>query len=291
MVGMLVYSAALVRHARGSVVMEDVAVTGGAIKAWSVGSGEPVLLIHGALAADVFGPMIELPELSSYRFIGYRRRGHMDSAPNLGSDSIESYTDDAVAVMDHFDVDRVHVLGHSFGGRMALELSRQAPKRVHSLSLLEGGGAPDLVVPSAPAFGARVGEAAGAYQAGDGQAAVETILDTIGGKTSREDLSSVLATGWFEQAVSDIGTLFEHEFPASWGLTSSDLESMTMPSMMIIGESTAPFFREMSEAVAAALPNCEKVMVAGVNHWLQAARPDAIAPHLAAFLNRNPMAP
>lgn len=271
--------------------MEDVAVTGGAIKAWSVGSGEPVLVIHGALAPDVFGPMIEQPELSSYRFIGYRRRGHMDSAPNLGGDSIESYTEDAVSVMDHFGVDRVHVVAHSFGGRMALELGRQAPKRVHSLSLLEGGGAPDFVVPSAQAFGARVGEAVGAYQAGDRQTALEKMLDTIGEGTSPEDLSSVLGTGWFDQAISDIGTLFEHEFPASWGLTSSDLAKLTMPSMMIIGENTAPFFREMSEAVDAALPNCETVIAAGLNHWLQVARPDAIAPHLAAFLNRNPMSP
>jgi pimeloyl-ACP methyl ester carboxylesterase len=135
--------------------MDDVAVTGGAIKAWSVGSGEPVLLIHGALAPDVFGPMIEQSELSGYRFIGYRRRGHIDSAPNLDDESIESYAEDAVSVMDYFGVDRVHVVGHSFGGRIALELGRQAPGRVQSLSLLEGGAPPDAssLVPRSSALG------------------------------------------------------------------------------------------------------------------------------------------
>jgi pimeloyl-ACP methyl ester carboxylesterase len=267
----------------------DVAVTGGAIKAWSVGSGEPVLLIHGAFASDVFGPMIEQTALSNHRFIGYRRRGHIDSAPNLDGDSIESYAGDALSVMDHFGVDRAHVLGHSFGGRIALEVGRQAPKRVHTLSLLEGGAAPGLAVPSALEFGAGVGEAAAAYKAGDKQAALERMLATIGAETSRDDLSNVLGAGWFDQAVSDIGTVFEHEFPAGWAFTLSDLEQMTMPAMMMIGERTASYFREVSEAVATALPNCETVVVAGVNHWLPVVNPDAVAPHLAAFLNRNPM--
>jgi len=73
------------------------------------------------------------------------------------------------------------------------------------------------------------------------------------------------------------------------GFTLSDLEELTMPSMMMIGERTASYFREVSEAVATALPNCETVTVAGVNHWLPVVKPDAVAPDLAAFLNRNPM--
>jgi hypothetical protein len=51
-----------------------------------------------------------------------------------------------------------------------------------------------------------------------------------------------LGDGWFEQAVSDIGTLFEHEFPSSWTFTLSDVAQMTMPSMVMIGEKTASYF-------------------------------------------------
>ena len=40
------------------------------------GDGEPVLLIHGAIVADSFLPMMSQPVLSHYQLIRYRRRGY-----------------------------------------------------------------------------------------------------------------------------------------------------------------------------------------------------------------------
>lgn len=273
----------------GRVVMEDVPAVGGTLKAWSVGSGEPVLLIHGAFTPDVFGPLIEQPDLSGHRFIGYRRRGYVDSAPSLGDESYEAYASEALSVLDHFGVDRAHVVGHSFSGRIALELGRQAEKRVQSLSLLDSGGPSDLVVPGLEGFGTSLAEAVGTYQAGERQAALEIMLNAIGGESSRHDLNQVLAAGWFEQAVADIGTLFEYELHAGWDFSITDLTQLTMPAMVMTGERSAPFLRELSAALAARLPNCETIVAAGVNHWLHMSKPDAVAPHLAAFLNRNRM--
>jgi hypothetical protein len=39
------------------------------------GDGEPVLLIHGAIVADSFLPMMSQPAHAQYQLIRYRRRG------------------------------------------------------------------------------------------------------------------------------------------------------------------------------------------------------------------------
>jgi pimeloyl-ACP methyl ester carboxylesterase len=51
--------------------------------------------------------------------------------------SVAVQAKDAVGLLDHLGVDRAHVVGHSFGGAIALELAAQHPTRVASLVLLE----------------------------------------------------------------------------------------------------------------------------------------------------------
>jgi len=267
--------------------VESVAIESGSLKAWSAGDGEPVLVIHGALAPDVFGPMIDDPALTGYRFVGYRRRGHIDSAANVAGESIEDYAADAVAVLDHFGIDTAHVVGHSYGGRIALEVAHSAPTRVRTLALLEGGAPTDLVVPSAAAMGANFGAGAARFAEGDPGGALDTMLEAIGGPDSRSDMAAVLGAGWYDQAAKDMGVLFGFELGAPWALVTADLAEMTTPTGVLIGTESVPFFREVAEAVAEALPNSTTISVPGANHWLQAAFPQPAATALASFLNQR----
>lgn len=267
--------------------MEDVAVAGGVLDAWDTGAGEPVLLIHGALAPDVFGPMIEQPVMNGFRFIGYRRRGYHGQAA-VTEPSIEAYAADAVAVLDHFGIDRAHVVAHSFGGRVALELAHQAPDRLCSMTLLEGGAVPGHVAPSAQEFGQGAGAAAAAFREGDKQGALEHLLVTIGGENSRAELTAALGDAWFDQAIVDIDTVFANDLGSSWALTKDDLSAIGVPSLVVIGDASAAFFQENSVAVAAELSDCETVTIGGANHWLQITTPETIAPPVADFLGRHP---
>ncbi len=268
--------------------MDSVEVEGGALEAWSVGSGEPVLLIHGAVVADAFTGMTGLPELSGYRFLGYRRRGYGESAA-VAESSIEAYARDALAVMDHYGIERAHVVAHSFGGRIGLEVCRQAPDRVQTFTSLEGAGPADIVVPSAADFMAGAGAAGAAIKRGDQKGATELLMTAISGDGWREEVDQVLDEGWFDRAVADIITVFTHDLPSASTLTRADVEGTAMPSLVVIGADSVAYFRETSEAVAAALPNSDTVVIEGGNHLLQMTRPDAVAAPLAAFLQQHPM--
>ena len=100
--------------------------------------GEPVVFIHGAFIADAFGPLLHEPDLArSYQLITYHRRGYGGSSPSHRPVSVERQAMDCAALVRYLRIERAHVVGHSFGGAMALQLALEMPQLVHSLTLLE----------------------------------------------------------------------------------------------------------------------------------------------------------
>ena len=102
------------------------------------GAGEPVVLVHGAHIADAFAPLLAEPALAErYQLVLYHRRGFAGSTHPDGPLSITQQAADCRALMQHLSVARAHVVGHSYGGVIALQLALDAPDIVHSLALLE----------------------------------------------------------------------------------------------------------------------------------------------------------
>ncbi|MGD9893084.1 MAG: alpha/beta fold hydrolase, partial [Dehalococcoidia bacterium] len=120
--------------------MERMTVDGADLEIEVRGTGEPVLLVHGALIADAFAPLLAESALTErYRLIQYHRQGYAGSSRVDRPVSIEQQTADARAVLRHVGVERAHIAGHSYGGVIALQLALDAPEVVQSLVLLEAG--------------------------------------------------------------------------------------------------------------------------------------------------------
>jgi pyruvate dehydrogenase E2 component (dihydrolipoamide acetyltransferase) len=105
------------------------------------GHGAPVVLLHGLGASNaIFEPLIALGR-ASYRFlaIDLPRHGRSGQWAAHHPEAIAAVT---LAFLDRLGVTSFHLIGHSFGGLVALSLANQAPGRVSS-----------LVVASAPALG------------------------------------------------------------------------------------------------------------------------------------------
>lgn len=100
------------------------------------GGGDPVLLIHGTgVGARAWEPQVEALA-PQHRCLTFDHRGLGVSPPPPRNLSVESMADDALEVLDAAGESRVHVVGHSLGGLVALVLALRAPARVRSLSLL-----------------------------------------------------------------------------------------------------------------------------------------------------------
>lgn len=98
------------------------------------GQGEPLLLVMGfGLSGDAWAPL--LPMLGSYRAIYYDNRGTGRSEGPMDDLSIETFAEDAAAVLRAAGVERAHVHGQSMGGMIALQFTLAHPEMVHTLAL------------------------------------------------------------------------------------------------------------------------------------------------------------
>jgi len=100
------------------------------------GEGTPVLFIQGVgVPGGGWRPQVEaLP--SHFACLSFDNRGLGASAPPDGRVTVESMADDALAVMDAVNWESAHLVGHSLGGLVSLQLALTARRRVRSLSLL-----------------------------------------------------------------------------------------------------------------------------------------------------------
>jgi 3-oxoadipate enol-lactonase len=257
------------------------------------GSGEPVLLIHGSIIAEGFAPLLAQAALAGrYRLICYHRRGFAGSSRTTGPFSIAQQAADARALLDCLGIERAHVAGHSYGGLIALQLALDAPRRVHSLALLE----PGFLWCERPAEAAEALEPiARLYEAGDMGSALESFGEMVAGPRFREAIDRALAQGWFEQAIADIDTFFQVELPAmlDWRFTPEMAARISTPALSVLGGESAavdPWAVEEHDLLQQWLPRAEALVVPGVTHALQLMDPAAVAEGLAGFLERHPLA-
>ena len=100
------------------------------------GRGEPLLLIQGLSAnhlhwGDEFLGLLE----DDFDLVAYDHRGIGHSGRTTDPFTIVELADDAAALLDCLELDRVHVMGISMGGMVAQELALRHPEGVRTLTL------------------------------------------------------------------------------------------------------------------------------------------------------------
>jgi len=254
----------------------------------AIGDGEAVLLIHGGHITDAFLPLMREAALADpYRLIRYRRRGFAGSDPHSGPFSIEEQAQDALALMTHLRLERAHVIGHSYGGAIAVQLAIEAPSRVQSLVLLEPA------IFSAEIASAVTGMSAPsleAYRSGDVAKAVDLFMRMVGGPDWRTEIAKTVPGGP-EQAEKDAATSFEVESPAleKWTFDSTGASRISQPVLYAIGGETLPIIELVKQHFQSLVPHTQHVVVPGVNHSMQMQDPKLVAAPIAEFLSRHPL--
>jgi len=107
-----------------------IGVTGGSLGGWLTGIGPPVLLLHGGPGLS-FEYIDELGDelATGFHVAAYQQRGLEPSTLN-GPFTIAQAVDDSIAVLDGLEWERALVVGHSWGGQLALRLVAAHPNRL-----------------------------------------------------------------------------------------------------------------------------------------------------------------
>src|SRR6516164_1170208 len=98
------------------------------------GSGEPVVLLHGAFMTITNNWTGWIGELSKTRkVIAIEMQGHGRTADIQRDFSYENLADDVAALLDHLKIPRADLIGYSMGGGVALQCAIRHPEKVRKV--------------------------------------------------------------------------------------------------------------------------------------------------------------
>ncbi|MEE9240374.1 MAG: alpha/beta hydrolase, partial [bacterium] len=242
------------------------------------GSGEPLVLIGGFTATvEVWGRLRPLLA-EKFRVIMPDNRGS-GRTKVIGGDGDRApgrFAGDVFALLGGLGIGRAHILGGSMGGMIAQEFALEHPERTRSLVIAcsHFGGADK--VSAAPGVREKRlrGGVPGATEA-EKRAALETIFhpDTI---DNRPEVVEFYDRN--KQAFPHGREELEARTEGMAGFDASRrLPSLSVPALVIAGESDVLVPTENSRLIAERIPGAELAIVEGAGHHFYSERPEESA--------------
>lgn len=250
------------------------------------GSGPPALLLHGAGMSSRQWRSLTARLSPAHRVLAPELSRRGDTASRDDAPSFARDLDACAELLERVDAP-THVVGHSYGGRLALELARRSPTRLASLSAYDPvafGVLHDPVDDRALAALRRL-EADPVFtdpRRAGGDAWMERFVDFWSGAGAWRALPAAARGAMLRAgpatAAAVLG-LMQDRTPAR------AYASIATPTLLLAGERSPLAARRVTEALAAAMPRARRIVVAGAGHMgplTAAAVVDAlIAEHIA----------
>jgi pimeloyl-ACP methyl ester carboxylesterase/membrane-associated phospholipid phosphatase len=246
------------------------------------GTGEPVVFVHGGIFADWFEPLVSEPALrDAHRLLTYHRLGYAGSSRASDNATIPAQARQLGELLAHLSLRRVHVVGHSSGALIAIQLALDSPATVSSLTLLE----PALTIAGNSSPG--ILSAVASYRSGRRDIAIDAFMRAVAGQGYRATLDRVLPRA-MDQAMTDAPTFFEQELPAvrAWSFTTDEAQGLRAPVLLVTGglsDEISPIWRQRQELLLRLIPRAEPYILPGATHLLQLQNPGDLARRIAAF--------
>lgn len=262
----------------------QVAVEGAELEVSDVGTGAPVLFIHGSAIRDSLLPLTKESAFETgHRVISYHRRGF--GRKPIGPTTIATQAADAAAVLKSLGVEKAHVVGHSYGAVIAIQLAHDSPDLVSSLVLMEPGLFAN--VKSGPATLEGLELVFESFGKGDKQAALTGFLTAVAGPEHKAAIDATMPPGSYQMALDDIDTLFKVEFPAVLAWTfgaDKGYEKLTLPILALSGTKSMAAFVESSDLLKTWMPQVQRQNLEGADHMFPLSKSAETAEHITKFI-------
>ena len=262
------------------------------------GEGQPILLIPGAFSTYRHWNRV-IPYLSKhYRLlcIDYLGVGDSDKPRSGFGYTIEEQADLIVKMIEALQIQKVHILGVSYGGAIALNLAARYPEKVDMIISIEGNGIKHQSVPYKPMKGLLGWPVLGELSIGVIRAGI----------ANRLVAKSVMGKAWEQMSELEkkevVEIMAQNNKTASrvsWHLISRTLETsrdftdqaktIRTPVLYLYGKNS--YYHGMAETNAeflrAHLQNVEIVRFNDGIHDLELQKPKEVAALVLEFLAKN----
>jgi pimeloyl-ACP methyl ester carboxylesterase len=246
-----------------------------------VGAGPPVILVAGALGARMSPIVADLAQLLAPHFtvINYDRRGKGDSGDTQPY-AVAREIEDIDALIDAAG-GSAHLYGISSGANLALAAGNALPGKVTKLALYEPPVIVDDSRPPMPAdYVQQINDLVAAGRRGD---AVALFMRHVGVPDDFiPQMRAMPMWPGMEQVAHTLAYdgLIMGDTQSGKPLAPGQWPAATMPTLVIVGGDSPPFFQNGTRAIVDQLPHAQHATLAGQTHEVSSA---ALAPMLIAF--------
>ena len=264
--------------------MESGYVSNGACDIYyeSHGSGTPVLFLHAGVADSRMWR--DQLDLEGHRSVVFDQRGFGKTTWSPGS---YSNREDALAVLDHLDIESAVVVGCSNGGEAAMQLALVAPDRARALVLV--GAAPRGWEPEGGwADNPLWDQAMSAFQSGNLESVIE--LDAriwlAGSGRSLDDIDDDLVDLFRDMDRTPMVTETERDehIQTLQPPTNERITDIACPTLVVVGGHDEPDLITAGRYLAERLSDRESVVIDDAAHLPSLEQPEAFNTALLGFL-------
>ena len=259
----------------------------------------PVLLLHGGpgMGAEYLVTLVE--ELEGTVDIVLPQQRGLEPSTLEGPRDIETHVADAIAVVDHLGWERAWLMGHSWGGLLAMHIAVAHPERTRGLVLFDTLGAlPDggraalsanLVARLQPSGRAQLDKLVALQESGDEDPTLVAQMLTVLWPSYSYIYNYVLPPSplRLEVPLPDLpDTMASVEAHWAAGTLEHGLPGLNVPALLIHGVAD-PLPSSASVDTAALIPNARLELVERSGHFPWLERHGDIRPIVEAFLAQN----
>lgn len=258
------------------------------------GKGETLIFVHGSVSDyRSFLPLVE-PYSKNYHVVTYSRRYAWPNKQEFNDTvdySMRIHADDLYALIQEFNLGKVHLVCHSYGALTALTMTLEHPEVVKSLIL----GEPPI---ASLAKNTEKGKASWDsflqddlrpakqdFLADKGEEALEHFLvGVFGAGFQLDQVPQVAKQVWLDNLLEIWGISMNEDFPP---LDPSAIQSLNVPVLLLSGDRSPAYLTEISRELDRLLPNSRAVTLENSSHGLYFEQPEAANHAIMDFINKN----
>ena len=222
-----------------------------------------IVLIHGSMDRQAAFARIARSLSQSYQVLTFDRRGYGKSVQERGTFSVDEQVSDLKEILEQFvTTHQVILVGHSFGGVVALSYAQRFPDAIAGLVIYESPMSWE------PWWPKDSGGSAAVAVANDPELAAETFMRRFIGHRRWEALPEATKIQRRSEGEALVGELGDIRRVKPW-----TIELVRGPLMAGYGSLSKPHLQASAELLGN-LPDCRSVKIEGAHHNAHSGSPD-----------------
>ncbi|MCK8817883.1 alpha/beta hydrolase [Natroniella sulfidigena] len=231
---------------------------------------DTLVLIHGGFSNGYLTWRRQIDTLGEqYRLIICDRRGHGKSPQDPKPYTIAQDAQDIIAILKEIGIDSFHLVGHSYGGLVAIEVAYQLADKISTLHLLE----PPCfsLFSNDPEVSSLNNKIKSLFEESSERGIEELakgFFETMIGTEAAEHLRDSLA---WQKVLDETERLINEEYPAEY--SSEKITDLSLPIYIYTGGRSQLGLRKIAYETVKKLPTAKLIDIPEATHDLPRAQP------------------